>query len=127
MSEKKENGTVEQVDLLQVLSEKDEQISALEKKIADNEATIAGLEEKLKATVKEAEEVIGSISVELDQTKKAKNFVKPVVKIGKESFELKSPTFNLNGKDYVSADIADNDPVLTELKELGSGILVKIK
>lgn len=83
---------------------------------------ISAAEEKVAAVTKDATETINSLSIEVAKHTSKKQFNHPVVKHGKNLVALTVPVFNLNGKDFVSSEIQDDDPVLDELAEMGSNI-----
>lgn len=49
----------------------------------------------------------------------------PVVKLGKDSYDIKVQAFIFNGKKYTSADVQADPELASALVEIGSKILIK--
>lgn len=122
-------GELSQEELVAVATQLQEQNGALEKQLADSkkllltaDEKIAAAEAKVAVVTKDATDTINSLSIEVAKHTSRASFKGTVVKHGKKLVELTVPKFNLNGKNYVSEEIADDDPVLDELEEIGSSI-----
>lgn len=98
------------------------QLQVANSAVAAADEKIAAAEAKVAVITKDATDTINSLSIEVAKHTSRASFKGTVVKHGKNLVELTVPKFNLNGKDYASEEIADDDPVLDELKEIGSSI-----
>lgn len=98
-------------------------ITELEKKVAAQDEIITELEGK--ATEQEA--VIVELNQKVSEQDKAVKADFPIVKIGKESFQIVIAKFHFNGEIFTAADVKKDPELAKALLEEKSGVLKTIK
>lgn len=98
-------------------------ITELEKKVAAQDEIITELEGK--ATEQEA--VIVELNQKVSEQDKAVKSELPVIKIGKESFQVVIPRFRFNGEVYTASDLKKDQELAKALLEEKSGVLKPLK
>ncbi|MGX5854522.1 hypothetical protein ACWKW6_12800 [Dyadobacter jiangsuensis] len=83
--------------------------------------------------IKTSEEVIGELQTELTAKEDEIMELSPIVKVGKDSYEVVIPVFNLYDKDenkiteYTAKDVLKDNELAAKLIKQGSGVLRKIE
>jgi uncharacterized coiled-coil protein SlyX len=93
-------------------------ITELNEKVAEQDETITQLETK--ATEQEA--VIVELNKKVSEQDKAVKADFPVIKIGKESYQIVIPKFRYDGKVYTAADLKNEPELAKTLLEEKSGV-----
>ena len=94
--------------------------------ITSNSETIAELEKIVEAKEKEIAEqteLIAEINKEVDALSKQKAVVNPIVKYDGKSYAIVIHRFSHAGEIITSAELENNEALIAELIEQGSGVL----